>query len=103
MVTAEGGVWVSKIGWPDIYYYDGSRWMATKLPGDEQTLPTTTVVQDESVCPRSVNVTDLAAKLFDEDPQARQALAEYFTILRQWSLNSRPDDGLAPDSKTEEP
>ena len=64
---------------------------------------TTTVVQDESMPPRSLSVTEVAAKVLDEDPQARQALAEYFTILRQWSLNSRPDDGLAPDSKTEEP
>ena len=64
---------------------------------------TTTVVQDESVPQACIDVTDLAAKVLDEDPQARRALAEYFTILRQWSLNSRPDDGLAPDSKTEEP
>ena len=51
----------------------------------------------------SEDVTALAAKILDEDPQARRALAEYFMILREWSLNSRPDDGLAPDSKTEEP
>ena len=73
-------------------------------PRDEQSPPTTTtVVRDESVAPTCVDVTDLAAKILDEDPQARQALAEYFTILREWALNSRPDDGLAPDSKTEEP
>lgn len=64
---------------------------------------TTTVVQDERVPQACIDVTDLAAKVLDEDPQARRALAEYFTILRQWSLNSRPDDGLAPDSKTEQP
>jgi hypothetical protein len=64
---------------------------------------TTTVVQGESVSGRSIDVTELAAKVLDEDPRARQALAEYFTILRQWALDSRPDDGLAPDSKTEEP
>ena len=76
----------------------------SRRPGDDQApATTTTVVRGESVPPTSVDVTDLAAKLLDEDPQARQALAEYFTILRQWSLNSRPDDGLAPDSKTEEP
>lgn len=71
---------------------------------DEPSKPTTTkVVQDEDGLSRSADVTELAAKLLDEDPQARRALAEYFTILREWSLNSRPDDGLAPDSKTEEP
>jgi len=71
---------------------------------DEPSAPTTTkVVRDENVLSRSADVTELAAKLLDEDPQARRALAEYFTILREWSLNSRPDDGLAPDSKTEEP
>lgn len=64
---------------------------------------TPTVVQDERVFATSEDVTVLAAKILDEDPQARRALAEYFMILREWSLNSRPDDELAPDSKTEEP
>ena len=72
--------------------------------GDEPPPPTTIkVVQDEDVLSGSADTTELAARLLDEDPQARRALAEYFTILREWSLNSRPDDGLAPDSKTEEP
>ena len=38
----------------------------------------------------------------EEERQARAALAEYFSILREWSLNSRSDDVLAPDD-TEEP
>jgi hypothetical protein len=29
---------------------------------------------------------------------AQEALAEYFRILREWSLNGRSDTGLAPDS-----
>lgn len=68
---------------------------------DQQPSSMTQVVQDETVS-RSVDVTELAAKVLDEDPQARQALAQYFMILREWSLNSRPDDGLAPDSNTEQ-
>lgn len=75
-----------------------------RRPPDEPPPSTTpTVVQDERVFATSGDVTALAAKILDEDPQARRALAEYFMILREWSLNSRPDDGLAPDSKTEEP
>lgn len=70
---------------------------------DEQTCPTMAVAQGESVAPESIDVTELAAKVLDEDPQARRALAEYFMILREWSLESRPDDGLAPDSNSEEP
>ena len=76
-----------------------------RRPRDEPSpLTTTTVVQDATAAPaESVDVTELAAKVLDADPQARRALAEYFMILREWSLNSRPDDGLAPDSKTEKP
>jgi hypothetical protein len=75
-----------------------------KRPDDEQPPSTTsTVVQGGGLSGRSKDVTELAAKILDEDPRARQALAEYFMILRQWALDSRPDDGLAPDSKTEEP
>lgn len=40
----------------------------------------------------------------DEAQQALKALAEYFALLRQWELNSRSDDDLAPDSiPTEQP
>jgi hypothetical protein len=70
---------------------------------DEQTCPTMAVAQGESVARESIDVTELAAKVLDEDPQARRALAEYFMILREWSLSSRPDDGLAPDARPEEP
>ena len=37
------------------------------------------------------------------DPRlAQELLAEYFGILREWSLSGRPDTGLAPDA-TEQP
>ena len=75
----------------------------SRSPVDEQTQPTIVVAQGESVPQESIDVTAIAATILDEDPQARRALAEYLMILREWSLESRPDDGLAPDSKTEEP
>ena len=42
----------------------------------------------------------------DGAPEARQVLevlADYFALLRQWELNSRPDSGLAPDSAKDAP
>jgi hypothetical protein len=50
-------------------------------------------------CTNEINIRGVA-----HDAQlARQALAEYFSILREWSLNSRPDDVLAPDSNRDQP
>ena len=46
--------------------------------------------------------TDMAEARREEERQARRALAEYFSILREWSLESRSDDVLAPDD-TEKP
>jgi len=39
----------------------------------------------------------------DEARLALEVLAEYFALLQQWELNSRSDNGLAPDSPTEDP
>lgn len=37
-----------------------------------------------------------------DEQQLLEMLADYFSILRQWSLNGRSDDNLAPDSTTEQ-
>lgn len=43
------------------------------------------------------------APFVDAETLAKEALAEYFAILQEWSLNSRPDNALAPDSTAGEP
>lgn len=107
---------MTKATWSRTPFHSGanSRWgdqgalaevarRATRPDDGQPPSTTTAVVQGENLCERSVDVTELAAKILDEDPRARQALAEYFMILRQWALDSRPDDGLAPDSNSEDP
>lgn len=37
-----------------------------------------------------------------DEQQLLEMLADYFSILREWSLNGRSDDNLAPDSTTEQ-
>ena len=55
--------------------------------------------------PASAKVRDSAAQC-DNSSEAKRRLqrplAEYFAILREWSLNGRSDIGLAPDS-TQQP
>lgn len=66
-------------------------------PRDDDIFETTCADRREAVDEPS------ASPSSEDERQVREALAEYFTILRQWSLNSRSDDALAPDSTTEQP
>lgn len=42
------------------------------------------------------------SKLRRSDDTLPETLADYFNILREWSLSGRSDSGLAPDA-TEQP
>jgi hypothetical protein len=37
----------------------------------------------------------------EDERQLRRALAEYFAILREWSLNARPGDAVTDSSTTQ--
>ena len=52
---------------------------------------------EEPTCTHEPETIDAA----EEGRRVLEALAEYFALLRQWELNSRSDNGLAPDSTTE--
>ena len=39
----------------------------------------------------------------NDEQRLLEMLADYFSVLREWSQNSRSDDGLAPDSTTDQP
>ena len=53
---------------------------------------------EEATCTNESQITDDT----HEAQRALKALADYFALLREWELNSRPDNGLAPDSTTDQ-
>jgi hypothetical protein len=64
---------------------------------------------------RVASVRDVVASLADVSPATgemrprtdqqlgEELLADYFAILREWMLNSRSENGLAPDATAGEP